>query len=79
MTDDLLVMLSHNSYAEAVLKLEDRVREAVACRHEYPIWPVHGDGPVDAYEESFHGPMRHTHYRATIMMIQTLRALRTLA
>jgi hypothetical protein len=79
MAEDLLVMLSHNTYADIVTQLEDRVRAALAVRHDYPIWPVHGDSPVDAYEESFHGPMRHVHYQATIMMIQTLRALRTLA
>jgi hypothetical protein len=77
MGTDLFVMLSNNKVNGVVRELEGRVAELIASRHEYPIWPYH-DSPLDSYEESYHGSIRHQYYYTTILMIQTLRGLRSL-
>lgn len=76
---DLLVNLSVNKYAGVLDFLEDRIAERVACRHEYPMWPAHGENPFDAFEEDFHGRSRHVYYDSTIDMIRVLRKLRNLS
>jgi len=76
---DLLVSLSINKYSETLDFLEGRIAERVACRHEYPMWPAHGDNPSDLFEEDFHGRSRHVYYSSTIELIQVLRRLRNLS
>lgn len=75
---DLMVMLSHNTFAEIVGRLETRIQGMVENRHEYPMWPIHGDSPVDSFEESYHGQMRHVYYSCAIELVRTLRALKRL-
>lgn len=77
MANDLFVMLKHNSYADLVLYVEQRVTVLVANRHEYPIWPTHNE-PHDAFEREYHGWIRRVYYESTIYMIRTLRRLREL-
>jgi hypothetical protein len=55
--------------------LEKEIEERVASRHEYPIWPSHG-GQLDAFEQEFYVPPRHTYYSSTILLIRFLRELR---
>jgi hypothetical protein len=76
---DLLVNLSVNKYANVLDFLEGRISERIACRHEYPMWPAHGDNPYDAFEEDFHGRSRHVYYDSTKDMIHVLRRLRNLS
>lgn len=76
---DLFVSLSVNKYAEVLQSMEDEVEELFACRHEYPIWPAHGDNPFDEYEKTYHGYMRHNYYRVTLSMVRMLRKLRNIS
>lgn len=76
---DLLVNLSVNKYADVLDFLEGRIAERVACRHDYPMWPAHGENPVDDWEEDFCGRPRHVYYKSTIDLIQVLRKLRNLS
>jgi hypothetical protein len=76
---DLLVSLSVNKYAQVLTELEGEVEELFACRHEYPIWPAHGENPSDSYEQDYHGYIRHNYYRVVLSMVRMLRRLRNLS
>lgn len=78
MMNDLFVSLDYNRFAEILTSLEGRVDELIACRHEYPIWPAHGESPSDSYEQEFFYLVRHPYYQNTILLIKTLRLLREL-
>lgn len=78
-SDDLLVSLEYGKFARSLEHLEGRVTEMIACRHDYPVWPSHGDNPQDAYEEEFHTLVRHQYYTSVKYLIQALRVLRELS
>lgn len=78
MGNDLFVMMSNNKYNTVVEQVENRVAEMVACRHEYPLWPIH-DGALDDFEQDYHGNIRHSYYVSAVYMIQILRALRNIS
>lgn len=79
MANDLFVMMNHNRYADVVNFVEARVMEMLSSRHDYPMWPAHGDGPQDSFEEDFHGRSRKVYYRATRDLIHVLRKLRNIS
>lgn len=79
MINDLFVSLDYNHFAEVLESLEGYTAEMIACRHDYPIWPAHGDNPSDYYEEEFHGMVRRPYYYSTIKLIHALRELRELS
>lgn len=76
--NDLFVMLNNNKFNTTLEKVEDRVIAMVAHRHDYPLWPLH-DGEMDSYERDYHGTIRKPYYISTILLIQTLRALRNIS
>lgn len=76
---DLFVSLSVNKYAQVLEHLEQRVGEFFDCRHEYPLWPIHGGNPSDRYEEEYHGRIRHSYYDITLELVRILRKLRNLS
>jgi len=83
--DEEVLVLSQKRYMQSQNKLkrlinetERQVEELVAKRHEYPMWPHHGEGPADAWEEAYHGPIRGAYYRSTILLIRALKTLRGL-
>lgn len=76
---DLFVSLSHNKFVEATYEAQQKLEELIACRHDYPMWPAHGDNPFDIYEEEFHGAVRHQYYRATLTLLAVVRMLRDLS
>lgn len=73
--NDLFVMLNHNRFSDVIDEIDNNVEILFENRHDYPIWPSHDD-PLDAYEEEFHGTIRHSYYRTTILLIQTLKKLK---
>jgi hypothetical protein len=75
---DLFAAIGVDRYKGVIEIIERRVDKLISDRHKYPIWPHH-NGPLDPYEQSFHGLIRHPYYRVTIELIQVLRALRELA
>jgi len=76
---DLLGSFEYSQFNVATEEIEGKLNELIACRHEYPMWPTHGDPPFDIYEEMLHTPIRHTYYRTTLCVLQVVRALRKLA
>jgi hypothetical protein len=76
---DLLVMLSHNKYADVLNFVQGRVEVMIMDRHNYPMWPAHGGNPIDAFEEEFHGRSRQVYYDATKDLIYVLRQLRNIS
>lgn len=76
---DLFVSLDYNRFSEVKQEVEDKLEEMIACRHEYPMWPTHGDSPCDTWEEDYHRPIRHTYYRSTLYLISVVRMLRELS
>lgn len=78
MGNDLFVMLNNNKFAHVLEHVEEHVADLVARRHDYPIWPFH-EGPLDPFEEDYHGQVRHIYYSSAILMIRTLRQLRSIS
>ena len=76
---DLFVSLDYSKFLEAKRSIENKLEELVACRHDYPMWPIHGDNPVDVYEQDYHSVIRHQYYRSTLYIIQVVRMLRKLS
>ena len=58
--------------------LEIRVSQLVEGRHEYPMWPLHGDYYVDEYERMYHEPIRREYYKQTLFLLRMLRSFRDL-
>lgn len=79
MMTDLFVSLDYSRFAEVKEDIENKLEELVACRHEYPMWPHHGDSPFGSWEADYHEPIRHTYYRTTIYLISVVRMLRELS
>lgn len=73
--NDLFVMLNHNRFSDVIEDVENSVEILFENRHDHPIWPSHEDR-LDAFEEEFHGTIRRSYYRTTILLIQTLRKLK---
>lgn len=76
---DLFVGLNYNKFLEATYSIQGKLDEMIACRHEYPIWPSHGDSPVDIFEEDYHKIIRHQYYKTTLYLLQIVRTLRELS
>jgi hypothetical protein len=79
MGNDLFVMMNHNKYEDVKNFVERRVSIMVMDRHNYPMWPSHGESPSDRFEEDFHGRSRGVYYEATRDLIQVLRKLRNIS
>lgn len=74
-----LKMLRQQDTVEALRRdLERRVTNMVECRHDYPMWPLHGDYFIDAYEREYHEPIRHEYYRQTLFLVRVLKVLRAI-
>ena len=70
------IMNQQSTLRSALRQLEEEVETAVANRHNYPMWPLTGDGFTDTYEELYHQPIREQYYRQTKVLIRLLRILR---
>ena len=76
---DLFESLEYNTFVDTTKEIEGKLSELIACRHDYPQWPVHGDPPFDIYEEMLHAPIRHQYYQTTLCLLKVVRALRKLS
>lgn len=76
---DLFVSLDYSRFFEVKSDVEKKLDELVAGRHEYPMWPSHGDNPCDEWEEDYHGPFRHNYYQVTLYLLGVVRMLRELS